>query len=141
MENFRDCVEIEGGQIFYGKIDDRFEFTRGVYYTPKMAVACYWALHQISEIRIRRWREDSSIYLSSVPVPIPVILCGELSIWRRFPVVDPGYIDRFPVNSMFVLRDDIDLSKTLLSPLDPNVTNFFQPADPKLYLQELSQAK
>lgn len=133
LENFTDLAFAEGEQVFFSKTNGRFDYPQGVYYTSKIHEACYYAVRQIPYIRLNQWEQTKPLpflsdFLEGKPPPIPVILCGELPIIRRFPFME-HYVQAFPVSSVLVPIEGADFHDARKSRFDPDLISLFQPVD------------
>jgi len=141
LENIRDCTIRDGDNLFYRKKGRRFKSPLGIYFSSKMAEAADYAIWRAYDIERGGWDPRQEFFSEYLKRPrtegqTPVIITGELSIYRKYFSPLLNYIDIFPVESLFVLEDGVRAIDIIGTPRAERTALF-----KAVNLQELLQVK
>lgn len=131
LENFKQCAYRIDDSRFYRKSGGRFDYPEGVYFTPNIGEAAWWALHSAKELLHRDWFEQEELSLSDLSRRrndrhTPIIMSGQVSMPRRIFHFVP--VNDFPVESLLVLKPDVNWDD-LYGSRNSELPDFFHQVD------------
>jgi len=133
LENIKDCTYTVGEDTYYRKRGRRFLHPEGVFFTTRIEQAARYALFRASDLESDGWSYTEELLSDYYKRPridryTPVIMSGQVSLTRKlFNFLLPTA--KFPVDSLFVLEDELHAHEALYYRRKVDWTSLFHQVD------------